>query len=384
MDKEQVDILIGGDFCPVGRAEKLLLQGERIISHDLEAKILESDIFIANLEAPLISKEYTSILKKGPHLKASNKVVNGFKQIHFSALSLSNNHIMDYGVDGLNDTIKALDEINLEFFGIQSRGVNKVHKIFTTNGLKIGFVGLSNFEFSTFYDFNDNGTYPIDPIYAHQIINELKESCDQIIFLLHTGLYDMPLPFEYQRKFCRYLVDLGVTAVFCQHSHTCGSYEEYKQGFISYGQGHLVFDLNNASEAWAEGYLVKLTLSKNRLEGFEIIGIKQFYDTENIRLMRDEEQNVLLLRLNGYNNILIDENKYRDYLNQFYNKLSSYYFGQLLFPEKRIFKYIRRRFNFGILFPSRLKISILNMLRTEEHKEVFTHIIKNNLGSKFP
>ena len=376
-------VLIGGDFCPIGRAEKLLIQGERIIAPDLETKILESDIFIANLESPLLSSQCSPILKKGPHIKVSSKVVNGLKQMHFSALSLSNNHIMDYGIDGLNETTAALDKISLDYFGVQGRGKNKVYKIFQVNDIKVGTVSLSNFEFSTIYDFNNNGTYPIDPIYAFQIINELKEYCDHIIFILHTGLNEMPLPFVYQRKFCKYLIDLGIIAVFCQHSHTCGSYEEYNNGFISYGQGHFLFDLNSTSESWAEGYLVKLSLSKNQLESFEIIGTKQFFDSQNIRLMLDKERAAFMHKLNGYNKILSDEKKYRDYLDGFYNKLSSYYFGQLLFPESRFFKFIRRKINLGFLIPTRVKITLLNMLRTEEHKEALTFAIKGNLGKKF-
>ena len=100
--KNQVKILVSGDFCPVGRSENLINNFALYETFgDLIPLIRESDISITNLECPLTNSE-NAIEKTGPSLKASLNVARFLKEAGFNLVTLANNHIMDYGVEGLN------------------------------------------------------------------------------------------------------------------------------------------------------------------------------------------------------------------------------------------------------------------------------------------
>ena len=83
---------------------------------------LKLENFIFNLEYPLSTKG----------IPAKNKVNLGedisyildtFKKNPY-AVNLSNNHIMDYGETGFNDTIKFLEETGIKYFGAGKKSNN--------------------------------------------------------------------------------------------------------------------------------------------------------------------------------------------------------------------------------------------------------------------
>ena len=159
---------------------------------------------------------------------------------HFS---LANNHILDYGEQGLNDTIANLDNSDINYFGCHSRHIALVEK----DNTKVALLSFSNKEFSVMEANNGIGACSMDLINILQKIEEVKKVTEHIIVILHTGLSKQPLPSPEQRKLCRFLIDNGVAAVLCQHSYIMGAYEHYNDGFISYGQGSFVFDLNRSN-----------------------------------------------------------------------------------------------------------------------------------------
>jgi poly-gamma-glutamate synthesis protein (capsule biosynthesis protein) len=61
------------------------------------------------LECPLTSN-IKKIKKVGPNLKANPGCIDGIKNGNINVFTLANNHIMDYGAEGLMETIKLCDE----------------------------------------------------------------------------------------------------------------------------------------------------------------------------------------------------------------------------------------------------------------------------------
>ena len=115
--KNQIKILLSGDFCPIGRSENFINEGllEETFG-DILHLIRESDIAITNLECPLVESA-KAILKTGPNLKASVNTASFLRNAGFTHITLANNHIMDYGDDGLTSTINAISEVSLNYIG---------------------------------------------------------------------------------------------------------------------------------------------------------------------------------------------------------------------------------------------------------------------------
>ena len=80
-----------------------------IVSNTVEERLKSADIVLCNLEGPLTESD-NPIVKSGPCIKSSAASAAGLKKLGIKYVSLANNHIMDYGDEGLKSTIKALDQ----------------------------------------------------------------------------------------------------------------------------------------------------------------------------------------------------------------------------------------------------------------------------------
>ena len=107
-----ISILITGDFCPHKRIEKEFLKGNYESIYNGFQKVANGcDLVITNLECPLTLSN-NPIKKTGPNLKANPECIEGIKFGGFNVVTLANNHIMDYGKQGLSETISLCKKIS--------------------------------------------------------------------------------------------------------------------------------------------------------------------------------------------------------------------------------------------------------------------------------
>lgn len=370
-------LIIAGDFCPIHRAEKMLKDGQSIFASELQQNISNADFFIANLECP-ITDSNNKIQKAGPHLKAGLDISAGLKKLGLDALALANNHIMDYGKKGLMDTCEVLEKNSIKHFGseIDGKGTNRM--TIENSDAKVAILSYSNFEFSIHTDHQKNGAYPIDVMDIVKDMDSIRKEVDHIILLLHTGLDKFPLPSPFQKKLCRFLVDKGASAILCQHSHICGAFEHYSNGFISYGQGSFVFDINKPDETWERGYMVNFDIDQNEFH-VSITGICQFGAEPIVRLLDSKEENELNMTLEKFNLALKNEKIYEHYWRSFLQERRSGYYGNILFPNNKWTRRITRRVYLGKLVPNKMKVVWLNLFRNTEHAEVMNEILRRDL-----
>ncbi len=110
-----IHINIAGDLCLENRICSLLSKSQNILTNEFSSFWNDADYRIANLESP-ITDSNNKILKAGRHIKAPTSVNNGLKKLNIDFFSLANNHIMDYGVQGLTDTIEIIQKSGSQFF----------------------------------------------------------------------------------------------------------------------------------------------------------------------------------------------------------------------------------------------------------------------------
>ena len=77
----------------------------------------KSDRILVNLECALTDSEH-KIIKKGPNLKGPKATAATLKKAGVTDCMLSNNHIFDFGVEGLVDTLEQLDAAGLAWTGV--------------------------------------------------------------------------------------------------------------------------------------------------------------------------------------------------------------------------------------------------------------------------
>ena len=110
--------------------------------------VKKSDIAIGTLETNFTSNRYSGVGK----YNTPTEFLTAVKNSGISLVSLAHNHVLDYGEDGLNQTISKIHEKGMSITGIQNNEENEnsefTGNIKEVNGIKIAFLsytyGLSN------------------------------------------------------------------------------------------------------------------------------------------------------------------------------------------------------------------------------------------------
>lgn len=261
-----LNVLIGADILP-NRNNRELFQKSDIdvlLGERLATRLKEADYILLNLEGPLCNGTIP-ISKNGPNLFAPIDTITGIKAINPFFFTLANNHILDYGEDGLASTIKILDDA-----GIAHAGAGKdleealMPHVFEIDQVKIGVYCCAEHEFSIASD-SKAGANPFNPCDSFDHVATLKEYCNHVIVLYHGGkeYYRYPSP-ELQRR-CRKFIDKGASLVVCQHTHCIGCEEKWKSGTIVYGQGNFLFGTTR-NEYTSSSILINLSIGKTFLD----------------------------------------------------------------------------------------------------------------------
>lgn len=178
------------------------------IDDKLKSVIETSDISICNFEAPIETIDMKPIKKAGPHVYQSKESVQYLNDVGFDFVSLANNHIYDYGQKGLEESIKELNNKNIEFVG----GGVDFEEVYNSTvvekyGLKIGLLAACENEFGCLYEEQNRGGYAW--LFHERIednIRKLKAKCDFVVMVAHAGVEEIDFPIKewrdrYKRRF---------------------------------------------------------------------------------------------------------------------------------------------------------------------------------------
>ena len=256
-------ILIGSDVVPTAQTEDLFIEGDtRTLFGGVCDLIERVDRTVINLECAL-TKSDARIKKIGPCLKADPKCADTLKKLGVTDVMLANNHIFDFGIQGLKDTIENLERVGLSYTGVGENDTeSRKPYIIEQDGKKIGFINVCEHEYS--YALPDRmGANPYDPYLTMHDIRALKKEVDFVIVLYHGGKERCHYPSPRLRLLCRAMVENGASVVIAQHSHCIGCYEEYENGHIVYGQGNFNFAWKNMVESWYTSLLIELSIDED-------------------------------------------------------------------------------------------------------------------------
>ena len=252
-----------------------------------------NDVNFVNLECALTESD-KSIEKFGPPLKASLNTAETLKNIGVNCCGLSNNHIFDYGIQGVLDTMKALDEAGIAYTGFgRDYEDSRKDMIYEIDGEKLAIIAVCEHEYS--YALEDRmGSRPYDEYDTMEDICKAKEICDRVIVIYHGGKEHCQYPSPRLRKLCHAMVKNGADVVLCQHSHCIGCYEAFQDGHILYGQGnfHFVkpgFISPELEKTWNSSLAVKYDTTANEIEFIPLVNFGQ-----GIALAKGEEKECIM------------------------------------------------------------------------------------------
>jgi hypothetical protein len=373
-----IDIILGGDFCPVNSNEHLFNNNDvNTIFGDVLPILVNADYSVFNLECPLTNIS-TPISKFGPCLKVSTKISSGLSSGLVKCFGLANNHIMDHGIEGVLSTLKVLQDSDIDTFGAGNNldlAARLLIKDF--NSLKVGFLGIAEQEFSIAAK-DSHGANPLDLIKNYNSIKQAADKCDYLIIYLHSGNEQYRLPSPRLKELCHFFVDVGADLILCQHSHCVGGYEDYKDSKILYGQGNFIFDFHNDLPGWNEGLLVQLRLAKDKSE-IKFIPVFQTPGKPGVELMRGEKYKEFMEGFEKRSALINDDEILAQEWQKYCETVKERYLSDLLSPFSRYVAWLLRRTGLTNLFLNDRAINLLlNLIRCQLHRDVLLTILKSS------
>ncbi|MDP1845191.1 MAG: CapA family protein [Candidatus Moranbacteria bacterium] len=227
----------------------------------LKEKLSEYDLVVGNLEGPITENKSISVNTKIGESKNfvftfDPAVAKTLAENNIKLINLGNNHILNQGAKGVEQTKKYLDEAGVEYFGnigdLETKFPSREKEI---EGMRIEFVSYN-------YSVTDSIEAAIEDI------KSAKEQSDIVIVCPHWGTeYKTGDPGEAVRALAYRFIDAGADAIIGTHPHVVQNSEEYNSKKIYYSLGNFVFDQYFQKETM-EGLGVEVTINPDRTMEF--------------------------------------------------------------------------------------------------------------------
>jgi len=244
LEDEEVSIAIMGDIL-LGDTVYPYLERHGLDYPYKEIKpILEEvDVAVGNLEFAVTTRGVRE--NKTWTFRAGPEVLPPMKEAGFDAVSLANNHAIDYGRQGLLDTLDHLGQAGMGLFGA-GRNEEEAYSpwVYEKGGKKFAFLGFSRIVRSE--SWKAAGDQPgvaetHQKEHALEAIKRAKETNDVVIVYPHWGIENTTKVEPYQRNLAKDYIDAGADLVIGAHPHMLQGLEMYNGKWIMYSLGNFIF-----------------------------------------------------------------------------------------------------------------------------------------------
>ena len=262
LDESKIIRLIAtGDVIPARGANwPAVTSGDFTYNWKKTANFLKKgDITLINLEAPIIKT--CPLQTEGFSFCGDARHIEGIKFAGVDSVSISNNHIGNFGQSGIDETISLLEESKIGWSGFSHLDVQKV------KGVRFGFLAYNGIGIK---------------LDVENIILEIKSyrsKVDVLVVSIHWGDEYVLIPRNYgsiapdnPKVVGPKLIDSGADLVVGNHPHWVQGVQIYKpRGGLRSG------DLKNKLITYAHGnFIFDQTWSKETQEG--VVGEYIFYN----------------------------------------------------------------------------------------------------------
>lgn len=229
------------------------------------------DYTIGVLEGPVMNGSYSVGNfndNKNIYLNFPREFLYSIKGSGIDFVTISNNHILDKGLNGPNDTVKNLNDAGIEYTGYKDN-----YKIVDIKGLRVGIVaytyGTNWYSEQSLYnlDITNMIVPPSSSLFErvkNEVINDFndmkKENVDLIIVLPHMGTQFALKQNNMQNTWNKIFADNGASIIFGDHSHSVQPLEYINDTLVVNSPGNFAnqyTDYNGDATAIVEVYVDK-------------------------------------------------------------------------------------------------------------------------------
>lgn len=253
-------LLFGGDLCLTGSDVPALGEAARVL-------FSRADLVCFNFEAPSCdASALRAAPKAGPAMAQSPAAVDLLRACSATHVTLANNHVMDYGREGLAQTLERLGEIRAFGAGL---GFDDAYApaFVQRDGMRIALLAFGEAQFGVLREpAPDAAGYAwVDHPRARAAIGAARANADWVLVQVHAGLemVDIPLP-EWRDRY-RELIDLGADIVIGHHPHVLQGMEFHRGKPICYSLGNFCMEPMRAQADPGSGGLLEIEIGAGTL-----------------------------------------------------------------------------------------------------------------------
>lgn len=258
------DVTIGGDVRKHKKSlfdQELEKQGNNIAFpfRNVQDIFKNDDMTLVNFEGTLTTAGINKKRKGNSFLfSAPPSYVEMLSLSSIEAVALENNHVMDHGEAGYEETMQTLEKAGIVYSNANKLGV------YNANGVDIAMLSYQTF----------NGLYPKLFEQVPKDVQAAKANYPIVIVSFHWGEEKDYWPNDNQQKLGKLTIDSGADLVLGHHSHRINPIEEYKGKYIVYSLGNCSFAGNSKpSDMSTFLFQIRFKVTGDEVEqyGFRII-----------------------------------------------------------------------------------------------------------------
>ena len=262
-----------GDIMLARQLGRRLEAGEADYPFALVAESLRAaDLAVGNLECAVGDQGVP--LSKSYRFQAPPAAAEALALAGFDLVTLANNHAMDFGPDGLADTLRLLDAAGVAHVGAGANAATaRQPVVLERNGLRVAFLGYVDVPVerggwdarSVIAGADSPGVAWADLEEVAAGVSAARDQADVVVVLLHSGYEYQDRPNAIQRAIGRAAIDAGAALVIGAHSHTLQGVVRYGGGLIVYSLGNFAFEIDQSRDS----AILQATLSRQGVQALD-------------------------------------------------------------------------------------------------------------------
>jgi poly-gamma-glutamate synthesis protein (capsule biosynthesis protein) len=224
-----------------------------------------ADLTLANFENPVL--ENADYHPEAPTFNGDLRLLPILTQAGIDGVTLANNHILDAGASGLEETLGHLNDAGISYAGAGADlDATREPMIFDLGGIEVGvlsYQGVPSYEWAWATE-DTPGTAPLQEDLVREDIERLRPEVDLLVVMPHWGTEYTAPPEPEQVELAHAMVDAGADLVVGDHAHWAKGIEVYDGKPVFYGTGNFLFD-QGWSEETSTGIFADVVLYEDRV-----------------------------------------------------------------------------------------------------------------------
>ncbi len=263
-------VLVASDWAPIRAFDGPMRTTPESVYGDLLPELRAADLRIVNCECAL-TRARKPVWKSGTVFKGEPAHAGALTAVPFEVACLANNHVLDYGVPGLRETLNVLER-----HGIMTVGAGltdeEAHRPLsvTVGGARVHVVNVSEGEDLTASE-GGPGVFGWDIARACVSVADCRRRGGFVIAIVHCGLEYIPSPPPYVATACRALIDAGADCVVGHHPHVAQGIESHQGRPIVYSLGNFAFYQPTDLYWRRTGFCVRLHYDGTRVSDVDLV-----------------------------------------------------------------------------------------------------------------